>query len=186
MNFALDKLLFMKKTLEELFLDSIADMYHAENQLIKALPRMARAATDDELREAIERHLIETESHARKLEDIFEQFGSKLRTRKCPAIAGIIQEADDVISENKRSVTIDAAIICAAQKVEHYEIAVYGTLRSWARCLGKDDAIDIIDEILDQEKNADEKLTELAETQCNEAAISDEKRYEEEYADWVK
>jgi len=186
-NFALFKMFFgMKKTLEDLFLDSVADMYYAENQLVKALPKVAKAATDDTLRETIERHLIETEGHARKLEEVFEQFGAKPQSKKCPAIMGIIKETEDIISDNKRSATIDAAIIYAAQKIEHYEIASYGTLRAWARYLGHDNAIDLIDDILDQEKNADQRLTELAETQCNEAAITDEKRYEMEYADWVK
>ena len=154
--------------------------------MAKALSKMAKAATDDELREIFEKHTVETEGHIRKLEQVCEQFGVKAQTKKCPAIMGIIKEAEDIISENKRSVTINAALVYAAQKAEHYEIASYGTLREWARHLEKEEAIDLIDEILDQEKNADEKLTELAEAQCNEEAISDDHRYELEFAEWTK
>jgi ferritin-like metal-binding protein YciE len=175
----------MKRTLEDLFLDSVADLCHAEIQLTKAMPKIARAARDVELRQALEQHLVETEGHVYKLEEIFGTFGAKPRSGKCVAIAGIIKEAEEVVSVNKRSSVIDAAIIYAVQKLEHYEIATYGTLRAWARYLEKDGVADLIDEILDQEKYADERLTELAEMQCNESAISDERRYEGEYADWT-
>jgi len=160
-------------TLQDLFLDSLADMYYAENQLVKALPKMAKAATHDDLREAIETHLTETEGHVQKLEEVFEQFGEKPHSKKCPAIVGIIKEAEEILSENKKSPTINAAIIYAAQKAEHYEIASYGTLREWARHLAKDQAADLINEILDQEKAADEKLTQLAQTHCNESAVAE-------------
>jgi ferritin-like metal-binding protein YciE len=160
-------------TLTDLFLDSLADMYYAETQLVKALPKMAKAATHDDLREAIELHLTETEGHVQKLEEVFEQFGEKPRTKKCPAIVGIIKEAEEIVSENRKSPTINAAIIYAAQKAEHYEIASYGTLREWARHLQKEEAAELIDDILDQEKAADEKLTELAEGHCNESAATE-------------
>ena len=158
------------KTLEDLFLDSLADMYYAENQLTKALPKMAKAATDDQLRAAFETHLTETEGHVEKLEEVFETFGKTPKSKKCQAILGIIKEADEIVDENKKSPTINAALIFAGQKAEHYEIASYGGLREWAKLLGNEDAADIIDEILDQEKAADAKLGELAESHCNESA----------------
>ena len=169
-------------TLQDLFLDSLADMYYAENQLVKALPKMAKAATHEDLREAFETHLGETEGHVQKLEQVFEQFGEKPHSKKCPAIVGIIKEAEEIISENKKSPTINAALVYAAQKAEHYEIASYGTLREWARHLQKDEAADLINEILDQEKAADEKLTQLAQTHCNESAVSEENESDAEYA----
>ena len=160
-------------TLENLFLDSLADLYYAENQLVKALPKMAKAATHEDLRAAIEAHLGETEGHVQKLEQVFEQFGEKPYSKKCPAIVGIIKEAEEIISENKKAPTINAAIAYAGQKAEHYEIASYGSLREWARLLQKDEAADLITEILDQEKAADEKLTHLAQSHGNEAALSE-------------
>jgi ferritin-like metal-binding protein YciE len=163
-------------TLEDLFLNSLADMYYAENQLVKALPKMAKTATHDDLREAFETHLKETEGHVQKLEQVFEAFGKTAKSKKCPAILGIIQEADEIASENKKLPTINAALIFAGQKAEHYEIASYGGLRDWAKLLGHEDAANILDEILDEEKAADAKLTELAEDYCNEAA----KNYEAE------
>ena len=169
-------------TLEDLFLDSLADMYYAENQLIKALPKMAKAATHEDLRNAFESHLGETEGHVQKLERVFDEFGEKPHSKKCPAIVGIIKEAEEIISENKKSPTINAALIYAGQKAEHYEIASYGTLREWARHLQKDEAAELIGEILDQEKAADEKLTQLAQTQCNESAVTEEPEAEAEYA----
>ena len=169
-------------TLQDLFLDSLADMYYAENQLVKALPKMAKAATHEDLREAFDTHLGETEGHVQKLEQVFEQFGEKPHSKKCPAIVGIIKEAEEIISENKKSPTINAALVYAAQKAEHYEIASYGTLREWARHLKKDEVADLINEILDQEKAADEKLTQLAQTHCNESAVSEENESDAEYA----
>jgi ferritin-like metal-binding protein YciE len=158
------------KTLEDLFLDSLADMYYAENQLTKALPKMAKAATHDDLREAFETHLLETEGHVQKVESIFELFGKKPKSKKCPAIIGIIKEADEIASDNKKSPTINAALIFAAQKAEHYEIASYGGLREWARQLQNEKVADLLDEILDEEKAADSKLTALAEAHCNISA----------------
>jgi ferritin-like metal-binding protein YciE len=158
------------KTLEDLFLDSLADMYYAENQLTKALPKMAKAATNDDLRAAFEKHLTETEGHVQKLEQVFETFGKTPKSKKCPAILGIIKEADEIASENKKSPTINAALIFAGQKAEHYEIASYGSLRDWAKLLGNDTAATLVEEILQEEKNADAKLTELAEEDCNESA----------------
>jgi ferritin-like metal-binding protein YciE len=158
------------KTLEDLFLESLADIYFAENQLVKALPKMAKAATHDQLREAFEAHLAETEGHVQKVEAVFQTLGKNPRSKKCPAILGIIEEADDIASENKKSPTINAALIFAAQKAEHYEIASYGGLRDWAKLLGHEEAVNVLDEILKEEKAADSKLTELAEEACNESA----------------
>ncbi|HEY4952181.1 MAG TPA: ferritin-like domain-containing protein [Verrucomicrobiae bacterium] len=158
------------KTLEELFLEGIADMYYAEKQLTKALPKLAKATTHEDLREAIEAHLAETEGHVKKVERIFAAFGKAPKAKKCAAILGIIKEADEIVSENKKSPTINAAIIFAAQKAEHYEIATYGTLREWARRLNKAEAADLIEKILNEEKAADNKLTGLAELHCNLSA----------------
>jgi ferritin-like metal-binding protein YciE len=158
------------RTLEDLFLDSLADMYYAEAQLTKALPKMAKAATDDSLREAFESHLTETEGNVRKLEEVFASFGKEPKSKKSKAILGIIDEADEIVSDNKKSPTINAALIYAAQKAEHYEIASYGSLRDWARSLDNEEAADLIEEILDEEKAADSKLTDLAEEHCNSAA----------------
>ena len=160
-------------TLQDLFLDSLADMYYAEQQLVKALPKMAQAATHEDLREAFETHLGETEGHVQKLEQVFESLGEKPHSKKCPAIVGIIKEAEEIISENKKSPTINAALVYAAQKAEHYEIASYGTLREWARHLQREEAAELINEILDQEKAADEKLTQLAQTHCNESTATE-------------
>ncbi|MEI9864909.1 MAG: ferritin-like domain-containing protein [Limisphaerales bacterium] len=162
------------KTLEDLFLDSLADMYYAENQLVKALPKMAKAATNEPLRSAFEMHLTETEGHVQKLEAVFEAFGKTPKSKKCPAILGIIKEADEMASDNKKSPTINAALIFAGQKAEHYEIASYGGLRDWAKLLGNEDAANTLDEILDEEKAADAKLSELAEEYCNESAKNGE------------
>lgn len=158
------------KTLENLFLDGLGDMYYAEQQLTQALPKLAKVATQNDLREAIESHLIETEGHVEKVQEIFEAFGQEPKSKKCAAIVGIIQEAEELVSENKKSPTINAAIIFAAQKSEHYEIASYGTLREWAQQLGNTEAMDLIEEILEEEKEADQKLTKLAVSTVNASA----------------
>lgn len=155
------------KTLQDLFLDELADMYDAENRLTKALPKMAKAATHDELREAFENHLEETQGHVRKIEEVFEAFGKTAKSKKCEAIAGLLEEGDALTSDNKGEPTLNAALISAAQKVEHYEIASYGCLREWATQLGNDSAARLLEEILDEEKSADSKLTEIAEECCN-------------------
>jgi ferritin-like metal-binding protein YciE len=160
-------------TFQDLFLDALADMLYAENQLTKALPKMAKAATHDDLREAFESHLVETEGHIEKVKQVFELFDETPRSKKCPAIVGIIKEGEEMISENKKSPTINAALVLAAQKAEHYEIASYGGLREWAKFLGNEEAAEILDEILDEEKAADVKLTELAEEHCNPSAINE-------------
>jgi ferritin-like metal-binding protein YciE len=162
------------KVLEDLFLDALADIYYCEQQLEKALPKMAKAATHDELRMAFQAHLSETERHAQKCEQIFELFGKKAKAKRCPAILGIIDEAEDLLSENKKSPTINAALVLGGQKAEHYEIATYGTLRDWAKALNRQDAAKVLDEILAEEKAADAKLNKLALVRCNDAAKTGE------------
>lgn len=162
------------KMLEDLFMDALADSYYAEQQLTKSLPKMAAAATHDDLRDAFESHLVETQEHVEMCERIFEMFGKKAKAKRCPAILGIIDEAEDLISENKKSPTINAALILGGQKAEHYEIASYGTLREWARHLQRPDVEKAIDEILTDEKEADAKLTKLAVQHSNVTAKTGE------------
>jgi len=162
------------KKLEDLFLNALADAYYAEQQLEKALPKMAKAATQADLRAAFEAHLVETQHHTELCEEIFELFGKEPKTKKCPAILGIIEEAEELISENKKSPTINAALILGGQKAEHYEIASYGTLREWAKHLQNEDAADLLDKILADEKAADAKLTKLAQEHSNPAAKNGE------------
>lgn len=158
------------KTMDSLFMAELADMYDAENRLSKALPKLAKRATHEELRDTFEAHLAETEEHIAKLERVFRLFDKSAKGKKCEAIVGLLKESDEIAAENKSSPTINAALIAAAQKVEHYEIASYGTLREWAEQLGNEKAAEILQEILDEEKAADEKLTEVARRRCNESA----------------
>ena len=162
------------KTLQDLFLAELADMYDAENRLARALPKLAKAASHKELREAIESHLEETEQQTKKLQRVFKAFGQTPHGKKCDAIVGLLKEAEKIASENQGSPTINAALISAAQKLEHYEIASYGCLREWAEQLGNQTAADLLQEILDEEKTADEELTELARERCNDLAQRDE------------
>jgi len=158
------------KNLETLFLDELADMYDAEHRLTKALPKMAKAATDETLQSAFETHLLETEGHITKLELVFQAFDKPAKGKKCEATVGLLKEGDEIAAENKGSPTINSALISAAQKVEHYEIASYGCLRTWAELLGNSKAANLLGVILDQEKTADEKLTVIAMETCNPAA----------------
>jgi ferritin-like metal-binding protein YciE len=150
-------------TLRETFLDELADVYDAEKQILKALPKMVKAAQHEELKHGFEEHLQETEEHVNRLERVFEAMGSTAKAKKCKAMQGIIQEGEERIKEKAG----DAALICAAQKVEHYEIAAYGSLNSWAKLLDQHDAADLLEETLDEEKAADEKLTQVAESAIN-------------------
>ena len=162
------------KTLEELFLDELADAYDAEHRLTRALPKMIKQASHMELREAFNSHLKETEQHVARLEEAFDAFGKKPKARKCAAMIGLIKEADELASDHRGCVTINAALIAAAQKVEHYEIASYGCLLEWARQLNNDVAIKMLQQTLEEEKAADAALTELAREHCNEAAQHDD------------
>ena len=163
----------MDNDLHELFLDQLADVYNAEQQLIKALPKMAKSAETDELREAIEMHLEETQEHASRLEQVAKTLDESLKRKTCAAMRGLIEEANEIVSEQKNSSALDAAIIAAAQKVEHYEIASYGTLVTWAEQMGHDEAVDLLQETLDEEKEADKKLTSVAESIANQKAQSE-------------
>lgn len=170
------------KNLTELFLEELADVYSAEQQLTKALPKLAEAANSPELKEAIEQHLEETEEHVRRVEQVFESFDEKPYAKKCKAMAGIIAEGEDVMDEESEANLKDAAIIAAAQKAEHYEIAMYGTLRTWASLLEKDEAESLLEETLEEERSADERLTGIAESINTEAEHGSEEEEEEESA----
>jgi ferritin-like metal-binding protein YciE len=163
-------------TLRETFLDELGDIYDAEKQLLKALPKMAQAAQHEDLRHAFEEHLEQTEAQVERLEQVFEVIGEEPKSKGCKAMEGMIKEADELIKEQHG----DAALICAAQKVEHYEIASYGSLQSWARLLNEDEAADLLEETLDEERDTDERLTELAETVINVEESEDQNEEEEE------
>ena len=154
--------------LEKYFIDSLKDIYWAEKALTKALPKMRKAATTEELQTAIGEHLAQTEEHVSRLEQVFELFGKKVQAKKCDAMEGLIKEGDSIVEETEDgSMTRDAAIIIAAQKVEHYEIATYGGLVSLAKTMGKNEAADILAMTLEEEKQTDEGLTSIAENDIN-------------------
>src|SRR6185436_13215188 len=161
------------KTLKDLFLDELADMYDAERRIVKALPKMAKAATSAELKNAIQSHLKETEGHVKKLEQVFESFDEKAKGQTCEATVGLLEEGDEIASDFKGSPALNAGLISAAQKVEHYEIASYGCLHEWAGLLGNDKAADLLQNILEEEKSANEKLTELARGSSNGEAMGE-------------
>jgi ferritin-like metal-binding protein YciE len=161
------------KTLKDLFMDELADMYDAEHRIVKALPKMAKAATCPDLKAAIQSHLKETEGHVKKLEQVFQAFDEKAKGKKCEATVGLLEEGDEIAAEFKGSPAINAALISAAQKVEHYEMASYGCLHEWAGLLGNEKAAGLLQEILDEEKAANEKLTELARAGNNEEALGE-------------
>ena len=152
------------KTLEDLLLHELKDLYSAEHQLLKALPKMAKAATNEDLKAGFEEHFEQTKGHAERLDKIAEILDKKLTGHKCKAMEGLVEEGSELISEDAEDAIRDAGLIGAAQRVEHYEIAGYGTARSIARHLGHEDIADILEETLEEEKETDEKLTELAET----------------------
>ena len=158
------------KDMNDLFVHTLRDIYYAEKQIVKALPEMIEKSHDPELKQGFQTHLRETENHVRRLEKILQIVGVKAQGVDCPAIDGIIEEANDVAGEvDKRSV-LDAALIAAAQAVEHYEMTRYGTLISWAKQLGKQDCVSLLQETLDEEKATDKKLTQMAEAQVNRKA----------------
>jgi ferritin-like metal-binding protein YciE len=159
------------KTLNDLFLDELADMYDAEHRIIKALPKLAKAASCDELKQAFLSHLKETEGHVKKLEQVFKSCGKKARGKTCEATVGLLKEGDEIAAEFKGSPAINAALISAAQKVEHYETASYGCLREWAGLLDNPEAVGLLQEILGEEEAANDKLTKLARAGSNEEAL---------------
>ena len=160
----------MNSSLHEAFLDELADIYDAERQLLKALPKMASAAESEELQEAFEEHLKETEQHVKRLEKAFQSLDEKAKAKKCKAMQGLISEGEEILKEHEDSPAIDALLIAAAQKVEHYEIASYGTLCRWAELMDHTDALKELKANLSEEKAADEKLSEIAEEVANPEA----------------
>jgi ferritin-like metal-binding protein YciE len=160
--------------LQELLIEEMRDIYNAEGQLLKALPKMAKAAQSERLKEAFERHLEETEQQIERLERAFESLGEPVKGKKCLAMEGLIAEGKEIMEEHAESPMMDAALICAAQKIEHYEIATYGTICTWADLLGLDEASDLLKETLDEEKTTDETLTEIAESEINTEAVHDQ------------
>lgn len=158
--------------IEELFADELKDLYSAENQLTKALPKMAKASTSTDLRGAFESHLEETEGHIKRLEKAFEILEKSPRGKTCHGMKGLIEEGSEMMKEVEKGATRDAAMISAAQRVEHYEIAGYGTVVAYARLLGQEEIADLLQETLDEEKAADEKLGSIAETVNSDAKMA--------------
>jgi len=164
-----------QSALQELFLDELKDIYWAEQHLTKALTKMAKNCTSDDLRNALENHMQETENQITRLERVFESIGKKASAKKCEAMEGLIKEGEEIMKDtDKGTLTRDAGIISAAQKAEHYEIASYGTLRTLANTLGYNEAAELLDSTLSEEKKADELLTQLAEGSINQMAKNEE------------
>ena len=155
------------KNLNDLFLDTLKDIYYAEKQILRALPKMAKAAQSDQLRAAFEKHHGETEGQVERLERIFELIDKPTRGKTCEAIQGLLDEGKEIMEEYKGTEALDAGMVAAAQAVEHYEIARYGTLKQWALQLGIKDAVRLLDQTLQEEKKTDEALTSLAEASVN-------------------
>lgn len=159
-----------EKTLDDLFLDTLKDIYYAERKILKALPRMARAASSSDLKAAFEKHRDESEGHVERLQQVFEIAGKRAQGKTCPAIDGIVEEGEELIEEFKGTPALDAGLISAAQAVEHYEITRYGTLKRWAEVLGMKDAAKLLGQTLAEESKTDEALTGLADASANEMA----------------
>ena len=160
------------KTMEDLFVHQLQDIYYAEKQLVKALPKMAEKATDRQLKQGFLSHLEETKTHVQRLEQVFQMQGVEVKAVDCPAIDGIIKEADEVTGEVADKAVLDAALINAGQAAEHYEITRYGSLIAWAKQLGRNDCASVLQKTLDEEKATDRKLTTLAESRINLRAAS--------------
>ena len=161
------------KSMDDLFLEEIRDLNDAERQIIKALPKMAKATSSDELRTAFNEHLEQTRVHVDRLERIFSELNEKPGGVKCEGMQGLIEEGDELIGLTEMGTVRDAGLISAAQRVEHYEMAGYGSARTFAQLLGHDDATGLLEETLSEEKETDERLTEIAETMVNERAVSE-------------
>lgn len=155
------------ESLKELYVDELKDLYSAEKQLVKALPKMAKNATNPELQEAFTQHLEETEGHVERLEQIFEMLGERAGGKKCKGMEGLIEEAKELLEEDAAEEVLDAGLISKAQHVEHYEIAGYGTVRTYARQLGLDEQAELLQQTLEEESNANELLTQIAESSVN-------------------
>jgi len=156
--------------LNDLFIETLRDIFHAEKQLLRALPKMARAANSDELRQAFETHKDETQGQVERLEQVFEMVGKRASGKPCEAMQGLVAEGQEIMEEFKDSNALDAGLIASAQTIEHYEISRYGTLRTWAEQLGMEDAVKLLEETLEEEKKTDQLLTEIAESSANEEA----------------
>jgi ferritin-like metal-binding protein YciE len=170
-------------SLRQLYVDELRDLYNAETQLTKALPKMAKASSNDELRQAFEEHLRQTSEQVSRLEQIFEMLGEKPTGKKCLGMEGLVKEGAETMKEDYEDAIMDAAIIGAAQRVEHYEIAGYGTVREFAEILGEDEHVSLLEETLEEEKQTDEKLTQLAEqinSQAQEESSGEEEGEEEQ------
>jgi ferritin-like metal-binding protein YciE len=161
-----------KHSLDSMFLMEVQDLYNAEKQLTKALPKAAKKASSEELKSAIQEHLTQTEGHVNRLEQVFKILGQPVKGRTCPAMKGILEEAEEVMSQKAEPSVLDAAIIGAAQKVEHYEIASYGTIVEWAKQMGREDIGRLLGQTLDEEEKTDQKLSELAKNKINLQAIT--------------
>ena len=164
-------------TLRTLLVDEIRDLYDAERQLVKALPKMAKGAESDDLRGLITSHLAETETHVERLERVFQLLDEKARGKHCAGIAGIIEEGSGLLDEDFEGAVLDAGIIAGAQRAEHYEIGAYGAVIAWSKLLGEDQVAATLAETLEEEKAADQKLTELAESTINREAASRDRRW---------
>jgi ferritin-like metal-binding protein YciE len=160
------------KSMDDLFVHTLRDIYYAENQILKSLPDMIDRAANPQLKQGFRAHLNETKNHVKRLEQIFQLEGQSVKSVDCPAIDGILEEADDVIGDVEDAQVLDAAMIAAAQAVEHYEITRYGALIAWAKQLGRNDCAKILEQTLQEEKATDKKLTEMAETTVNVMAAS--------------
>ena len=160
-----------EKTLEDLFHDTLKDIYYAERKILKALPKMARGAQSDQLKKAFEKHKDETEGQVERLQQVFEILGKRAQGKTCPAIDGIIEEGEEIMEEFKDTPALDAGLVSAAQAVEHYEITRYGTLKRWAQMLGMDDAAKLLDQTLAEESKTDEDLTAFADSSANQKAM---------------
>lgn len=159
-----------EKRLEDLFYETLRDIYYAERRLLKALPKMARGAESPKLAEAFNTHKDETEGHVERLQQVFEIFGKRAQGKTCPAIDGIVEEGEEIMADFKSSPALDAGLIASAQAAEHYEITRYGTLKRWAEELGMSDAATLLEQTLAEEKKTDELLTQLPETAANQKA----------------
>jgi ferritin-like metal-binding protein YciE len=159
-------------TLHDLYVDELKDLYNAENQILKALPKMVKAASDPQLAAAFTDHLAETKVHVERLEAIFQQLDASPKGKKCKAMEGLLAEGQDLMANDANPSVMDAALIAAAQRVEHYEMAGYGCVRTYARLLGDEQAADLLQKTLDEEGDTDKKLTQLAESVINAEAVT--------------
>ena len=158
------------KTLDDLFVHTLQDIYYVENQIVKSLPTMIQKATDPQLKRAFETHLAETKTHVTRVEQVFKMHGQEVKGVNCPVIDGLVEEAEEIISDADAPEVLDAALLSAAQAVEHYEITRYGTLAAWAKQLGRSDCASVLHQILEEEKKTDVLLTQLAESKVNRKA----------------